>query len=440
MPTQVTVIAGPDAGRVFPMTASGVFTIGRGSQSHTRLVDPAVSRLHCEVRVEGNSATVSDARSASGTFVNGQRVTSQPLRPGDVIEIGDTQLRFEQDVAEDTTLVPGALPRLVPATRAVAAPGKPTQAVPPPAVTQVPPKELVFANKPGGRVLPRPLKDIHDLAGKSLGSYQLQEIIGTGTIGVVFKARDAKDLKVVALKVLRADFATNRKALQRFVRGMMAVRNLVHPHIIELHNAGVTGSHAWIAMEYVEGPSAQQLMQESAGSSGRDWRLALRVATHIARALDFMHQRGLVHRGVMPQNILVQARDQTAKLGDATLAKAMEGNASDEVTSSGEFVGNLYYLAPERTLPGTEADGRADIYSLGVSLYALIAGHMPFEGKSMAEVVAKIRHTVPASLRTLQPAMPAAFEAVIAKMLAKRPEDRYATAKALLADLAAIPS
>jgi pSer/pThr/pTyr-binding forkhead associated (FHA) protein len=435
---QVVVIAGPDKGRVFPLSASKTFSIGRGARSQTRLVDPAVSRIHCELRFEGTKAIVTDAGSASGTFVNQKRVTAHELRSGDVIQVGDTQLRFEQNVDGDTTVMPGGDVVAPPAgrTRAEVAPRNRTRAAPPevPAIAAVPAKELVFANKPGARFVPKPIKDLQALAGKSLGSYQLLETIGTGQIGVVFKARDAKDQKTLALKVLRSDFALDQKAVQRFIRGMMTVRNLTHPNLIELYNAGLTGSHAWIAMEHVDGASVAQWMTQP--GTRRDWRQVLRMVADVARALDFMHQRALIHRAVMPQNILVRASDQVAKLGDAMLAKALEGNASQEVTASGEFVGNIYYMSPERTQPAVEVDGRADIYSLGVTAYALISGRIPFEGKSMAEVLAKIRRTMPPSLRDADPAIPKAADALIARMLAKRPEDRYASGQALLAGLA----
>ncbi len=419
MPMQLVVVAGPDKGRTFPLTPGGAFFIGRGGQSHSRLLDPAVSRVHCEVRVEGAKAIVTDAKSASGTFVNKQRITTHELRVGDVIQVGDTLLRFDHDLVETATVLPGTQP---------AAP-VPAQPTPPPA-----PKGVVFANKPGARALPRPIKDLLDLVGKPFGGYQILELVGTGQIGVVFKARDTKDQKLVALKVLRSDFARDDKAMQRFVRGMMTVRILSHPHLIELYNAGNNGAHAWIAMEFIDGSSLAELMRQPGRK--RDWREAWRVALHVSRALDFMHKGGLIHRGVMPQNILVQKSDQVAKLGDAMLAKAIEDNAAQEVTASGELVGNVYYIAPERTIKGTEVDGRIDIYSLGVTVYTLVAGRMPFEGTSMPEVLMKIRSASPPSLRDFDATIPDSFNAIVSKMLAKLPDGRYATAEALVGELA----
>lgn len=442
MPTQLVVLGGPDKGRVFALTVGVAFSIGRGAQSHTHLVDLAVSRIHCEVRLDGVKAVVTDANSVSGTFVNGQRITSQELRAGDVIQIGETRLRFDHEVADQSTIMPAAKapPQGNVPTKAVVAPENPTKsraapAVPPTPAAASPAKEVVFANKRGARVLPKPLKDLHDLVGKSVGSYQLLNVLGTGQVGVVFQAKDTKDQKILALKVLRPDFAKDAKAMQRFVRGMMSVRTLSHPNLIELYNAGITGPHCWIAMEFIEGNSVSEIIQQSTDSKQRDWRLALGVAVCVSRALGVMHAQGMIHRSVIPQNIMVRKSDQVAKLGDAMLAKALEGTAAQEVTASGEFVGNVYYMAPERTKRGAEVDGRADLYSLGVTLYALLTGQLPFEGGSMPDVIAKIRQAVPENPRKRHPDIPDAFETIVLKMLEKRPEDRYQSASELLTAL-----
>jgi len=406
MPTQLVVIAGPDKGREFPFAPDGVISIGRGSQSHTHLVDLTVSRIHCEVRLAGNQATLIDGKSASGTLVNDKRVTSQTLRAGDIIQVGDTKLRFEHDVADQSTLPPA------------------------PAA-----KNVVFANKPGGRVLPNALKDLHALAGQSLGGFQLLNVLGTGQIGVVFKAKDSKDQKPLALKVLRPDFAKDDKAMKRFVRGMMSTRTLKHPNLVEVYNAGITGQHCWIAMEFIEGKNLAEVLDKMAGAKERDWRLALCIAVYMSRALQVMHDQGMIHRSVIPQNIMVQKSDQVAKLGDAMRAKALDDTAAPAVTASGEFVGNVFYMAPERTKRGNDVDGRADLYSLGVTLYTLLAGRLPFEGASMPEVITKIRQAAPEKPRTLQPSIPEAFEVIVVKMLAKQPAERYQSAKELLAAL-----
>jgi pSer/pThr/pTyr-binding forkhead associated (FHA) protein len=178
MPTQLLVIAGPDAGLAFPLNAGAPLLIGRGQASSMKLVDPAVSRVHCEVRWDGRQAVVTDNASASGTFVNGCQVRSHNLRAGDVIKIGNSELRFESTVEDDKTLPPDVAPR--PTTAATA--------------PEQPPKEVVFAQKIGGRQVPAPIKQLQEMVGQTIENYQLLKIVGTGQIGVVFQALDGKGI------------------------------------------------------------------------------------------------------------------------------------------------------------------------------------------------------------------------------------------------------
>src|SRR5262249_47371366 len=153
MARRLVVLTGPDQGRAFTLPEADTLLLGRSKATETRLTDPHVSRVHCEVDAHGGSVAVHDFDSAGGTFVNGQRVQRQELHPGDVVRIGETELRFEDDAAEAATLPP--------------APAGP---------------EFVFAGKPGGRPLPAALQRLQALAGQSLGRYQLQEVLGTGQV------------------------------------------------------------------------------------------------------------------------------------------------------------------------------------------------------------------------------------------------------------------
>ena len=408
MPLQLVIISGPDKGRTFPLIAGSPLIIGRGPTSHTKLVDPHTSRNHCEVRLEGSRVLVTDSGSVGGTFLNGQRITTQELRAGDVIRVGETDLRFESP-AEEATLPP-PVKEIVPA----------------------PAKEIVFAQKARGQAVPKPLQELYDLVGQSLSKYQILKVIGTGTIGVVFLAKDGKDQKSVALKVLKSDFAKNEKARQRFLRGIKTACTLNHPNLVAMHTAGITDGRCWIALEYIEGESLAQLMKKGK----MEWPRAWQAAVHIAKALGYIHDLGVIHRNVMPQNIMIQSRDQLAKLGDVMLAKVLEEEKDQAVTASGELVGNVYYLAPERTLgKDDDVDGRADLYSLGATVYALLTGQHPVQGSSLVEVITKIRTANPERPRNFQPAIPDSFEAIVMKLLAKRPEDRFQTADQLLTDL-----
>jgi serine/threonine protein kinase len=397
MALQLVIIAGPDKGRTFPLTAAAPLVVGRSKDTQTRLTDPHVSRVHCEVQLDGDRVVVLDRGSAGGTLVNGKRVTQQQLKPGDVIRVGDTQLRFENDeVAEQSTLVqpkPGAKPA-----------------------------------ESGG---PR----LEELTGKKLSHYEVGEVLAKGTSGLVFGARDTKEDRVVALKVLWPEFSKNEEEVQRFIRGMKTMLPVRHPNLVQLFGAGKTDGYCWIAMEYVQGESLTQVIQRIGTANMLDWRHALRVAVHIARALEYAHGLNIIHRNITPQNILIQTVDKTAKLGDLMLAKALEGTLAEQITRPGEIVGDLRYMSPERTRGTSDVDGRSDIYSLGATVYALLTGRPPFEGGDLREMITKIRGTEPVPPTKFQLAIPALFEGTVLKMLAKSPADRFQTATDLLKDL-----
>jgi serine/threonine protein kinase len=396
MSMHLKVIAGPDMGQTYPLTAGDSFKVGRGQASHTHLSDPHVSRVHCEVHVEDVEVVVADAGSASGTFVNGKKVGRQALRPGDVIQVGTTQLQFVNDaVAEQSTLA-GPLPKPKPAAPAAA---------------------------------------LTDLTGKTLAHYEIGPLLAKGQTGLVYKAQDTRDGRTVAVKVLRPEFAKDDDEIQRFIRAMKTVLPLRHPNLVELYHAGKTGPLCWMAMEYVEGESLSQVIHRIGIAGMLDWRNALRVAVHIARALDYASEHQILHRSIAPPNILIRAEDKVAKLGDLMLAKALEGTLAQQITRPGEIVGDIQYMSPERTRGTSDVDGRSDIYGLGATVYALLTGRPPLVGGTLAETIQKIRQAEPEKPKKYQLAIPDLFEGTVLRMLAKRPEDRYQTAADLLVDL-----
>jgi pSer/pThr/pTyr-binding forkhead associated (FHA) protein len=432
MTKRLVVISGPDQGRSFPLPETDTLMLGRSRATETRLTDPHVSRVHCQVQVEDDRVLVSDFDSVGGTFVNDRRVARQELRHGDVLRIGATELRYEGDPAEEDTVPPTPAPAA--AARAPAPPPAPAPA--PAAPAAAPAAGPVFAGKAGGaRAVPAALQQLQALAGSTLGRYHLLRVLGVGQIGVVFQARDNQAARVVALKVLKPEIAKDERAMQRFVRGLMAGRSFNHPNLVTLYNAGQTPPYWWIALEYVEGESLAQMLQKRGVARPLDWQDILRVGVHVGRALAFAHGQGVVHRNVLPANILVGRDDRAARLGDLLLAKVVEGELGPEVTAEGELVGNVYYLAPERTARGADSDGRADLWSLGVTLYLALTGRLPFTGISLVEVVNKVRTATPEPIRKYQPEVPDALQRCVARLLAKRPEDRYQTADELVADL-----
>jgi serine/threonine protein kinase len=397
MAGQLTIIAGPDAGRVFLLEEGKTLVIGRGQTTETHLHDPRVSRTHCQVVAEAGRVLLTDSGSAAGTLVNNVSVSTHELKPGDLITIGDTQIQYQlENMADDTTRVGAA--------RA-------------PKADAIAPRHLA------------------DLTGTTLSHYEIGPVLANGKSGIVFKARDTKDGRTVALKVLWPEFSKKDKEMQRFVRAMKTMLPLKHPNLVGLYGAGKTSEHCWIAMEFVDGESLTQVIQRIGAAGMLDWRHGLRVAIHVARALEFAAEHAIIHRNITPTNILVRGEDKLTKLGDLMLAKALEGTQVEQITRPGELIGDLAYMSPERTRHNVEVDGRSDIYSLGATVYALLTGRPPCEGAGVPDTIKKIRQTEPVKPKKYQLAIPDSFEGTVLRMLAKRPEDRFQTPKDLLVDL-----
>jgi serine/threonine protein kinase len=393
MQAQLVIIAGPDKGRAFPLTPGATLQVGRSQSTPTRLTDPAVSRVHCEVEADGALVTVHD-RSSTGTYVNGHKITKQQLQPGDVIHVGNTDLRYTIGDPDATTLSPSA------------------------------PKLAAEAGEP-----------LTALVGQTLSHYAIEQALAKGATGTVFRARDTGDGKTVALKVLQPEFSQNDDEMQRFVRAMKTTLNLRHPNLVALFAAGKTGPYCWMAMEYVDGESMTEVIKRIGVAGMLEVRYAYRVAVHVARALEYAHGQSIIHRNVTPQNLLVRHADKLVKLGDLMLAKALEGTLAMQITRPGELVGEIAYLSPERTRGPAGADARSDLYGLGATLYALLTGHPPFAGESLPDLITKIRTAEPEKPKKFQMAIPDAFQSAVLRLLAKRPEDRFQTAAALLAEL-----
>jgi serine/threonine protein kinase len=396
---KLVVISGPDKGQIFELAEGQTLVIGRGEKTETKLKDPQVSRVHCQLEVKGGKIRLIDSGSTAGTQVNGKRVKEQDLKLGDIISVGATQMQLQLEAAPDaSTMVVGS-----PATP------RPT------------------AEKIG---------QLGELVGQSLAHYRIDAIVAKGQSGLVFQAHDTREDKMVALKVLWPEFSKNDEEMQRFVRAMKTTLPLRHPNLVAVYGAGKTGSYCWIAMEYVDGESLTQVIQRIGAAGMLDWRNALRVAVHIGRALQFADEHQIMHRNIKPSNILIQSSDKLTKLGDLMLAKALEGTLAEQITRPGELVGDVAYMSPERTRGSSGAvDCRSDIYSLGATVYALLTGRPPFDAGSLPETIMKIRQAEPAKPKKFQLSIPDLFEGTVLKMLAKRPDDRFQTAAALVTEL-----
>lgn len=397
MNMQLVVISGPDQGRTFPLADGQTLIIGRGQTNDTHLGDPHVSRVHCQVEVDGGAVVLIDRGGAGGTLVKGREIEKHQLQPGDVVQIGQTELRFLLDGAGSDTTVVG--------------PG---------------------ISKPKPRPAVTPLRN---LAGESIGVYQIEQVIAKGASGMVCRAHDTEHDRTVALKVLDPDFSGDEENMRRFVRAMKTMLPIRHENIVSIYAAGKNGPYCWVAMEYVEGENLAEVIDRIGAVGQLDWKDAFRVAVHIARALQEAYEHKIIHRNITPTNIVQRTSDKVTKLCDLMLAKALEGTQAKQVTQPGELVGDVAYMAPERTRGQSKVDGRSDIYGLGATVYALLTARPPFEGHSLPELISKIRQTEAVKPKQYQLGIPDLFEDLVLRMLAKRPEDRYQTAEELLADL-----
>jgi predicted Ser/Thr protein kinase len=262
--------------------------------------------------------------------------------------------------------------------------------------------------------------------------YEVQEVIGRGAMGVVYRARDPLIGRVIALKTILLPDGNpegiRHDTRERFAREARAAGLLSHPNIVTIYDVGeveIEGS-SYIAMEYVEGRTLRDIVPHGEKMSPVQ---ILEIAQQVARALDYAHRRGIIHRDVKPANILVRD-DGLVKLADFGVAHV----DASELTRTGQSVGSPSYISPDVLLDRT-LDGRSDLFSLGVILYEVLTGEKPFRGETLAALYHQIISSAPKPPSAIDPEIPQEWDAVILKLLAKSPGDRYASAAHLLEDL-----
>src|SRR5467141_254804 len=271
------------------------------------------------------------------------------------------------------------------------------------------------------------------LPGRRLGPYEILSAIGAGGMGEVYKARDTRLDRIVAIKVLPTHLADRTELRERFEREARTIASLNHPHICTLFDIGHQDGIDYLVMEYLEGETlAQRLVKSSL-----PLEQVLQYAIEIADALDKAHRKGVTHRDLKPGNIMLTKAG--TKLLDFGLAKLKQEiapanvqlselpTADDPLTAQGSIVGTLQYMAPEQ-LEGKEVDARTDIFAFGAVVYEMATGKRAFEGKTQASVVGAILKDDPPPISSLQPMTPPALDRVVKKCLAKEPEKRWQAA------------
>ena len=336
--------------------------IGRDSEMSTvGILDGQASRRHCGIeRTTDGQFMARDMGSRNGTWINGRLIPLCPLRHGDCIRIGRTHITIECD-----------------------------------------------ASKP-----------IEPLLGKVLGGYELQEVMGRGSFGTVFKGLQIALGRSVAIKVLAEEFSQNPEAVNSFLTEARRAGRLNHPNLVQVHDVCQVGGHHLLIMELMK-CSATDLLR---AHGPLDEKAALFVIDHIARALAYAESQRLVHRDVKPDNILM-TEEGVYKLADLGIAAPI---SADGQAHQNRIFGSPHYVAPEQAR-GLAIDGRADLYALGASIWHLVTGKPVFQGTNRELVTKHISAELP-DLAELAPTLSGEFIDLVADLLEKEPDDRFANA------------
>lgn len=264
--------------------------------------------------------------------------------------------------------------------------------------------------------------------GKTVGGrYKIKSHIGTGGMATVYLAQDLILERPVAVKVLRLDFHTNEAAMRRFQREAQSATQLVHPNIVSVYDVGEEDGTNYIVMEYVEGTDLKEYIRERGPLPPRE---AVRIMTQIVSAIELAHQNRIIHRDIKPQNILID-REGNVKITDFGIAIAL---SETSLTQTNTLLGSVHYLSPEQARGGM-ATIRSDIYALGIVLYELLVGEVPFEGESAVSIALKHFQEPLPRISQMLPTVPQSLENVVLKATAKEPLDRYSSCYEMLEDL-----
>ena len=264
--------------------------------------------------------------------------------------------------------------------------------------------------------------------GKRLdGRYEIQEIIGVGGMAVVYKAHDNQENRTVAVKILKPEFVSNEEFLRRFKNESKAIAMLSHPNIVKVYDVSFGDLIQYIVMEYIEGITLKEYIEQRGSLR---WKDAVHFTIQILKGLQHAHDKGIVHRDVKPQNIMVLP-DGTIKVTDFGIARFAR---SDQRTITDKAIGSVHYISPEQAR-GEKTDEKSDIYSLGVILYEMITGQMPFQAESAVSVAIMQLQREPKTPTEINGSIPMGLEQITMHAMQKTPERRYQSAAEMLCDL-----
>lgn len=260
------------------------------------------------------------------------------------------------------------------------------------------------------------------------GRYELIEVIGTGGMAVVYKAKDSKLNRFVAVKILKPEIMADDELRHRFHTESEAVANLNHPNIVNIFDVSFSEDVEYLVMELVDGITLKQYMQQRGVLSEAE---TLHFITQILKALGHAHSRNIIHRDIKPQNVMI-LRDGTVKVTDFGIARI----ASHQQTITQNAFGSVHYIAPEQAR-GATTDGRTDIYSVGIMMYEMLTGRLPFTGENPVAIAIQHLNTTPPPLTSINPSISRGLEAITQKAMRTDPEERYHRASDMLTDIEA---
>ncbi|MEK7867644.1 MAG: FHA domain-containing serine/threonine-protein kinase [Planctomycetota bacterium] len=443
---QLVIANGELAGTIVPVETGQSITVGRSEMNDVVIADSKMSRVHAKFENDGTTCKVQDLNSSNGTFVNQKKITAHVLSPGEEVLVGETIFTFEIESGEQSAEAQTATETGMPALMKAAAKMAPVAGAP----TVQGESALLTGHKfcaKCGRMIPRRefqggkavelegkcwcAECADPYLGRVIGNYRLLEKIGQGSMGLVFRAEHNTMARPAAVKILFEYLTLNPTTVKRFLREAKSGGGLSHPNLVGIYDAGEDNGTYYIAMEFVEGKTLADILKERGRLPVSE---AIDVCLQIAQALQYAFEKKVIHRDIKPANILVSEAG-AAKLIDMGTAKSLQDSGLSEITRTGMGIGTINFMSPEQIFDAKNCDHRADVYSLGATLYFSVTGELPFKAKTPREFLAKVNSEKIESPKKLNPQVPDELCKVLEKMMAKDAVDRYQTPGHLILDL-----
>lgn len=389
-------------------------TIGRAPGNHLVVQHPGISRDHCALTLREEGYLIEDLGSSNGTFLNETKLETgrkYRLRPGMLIRLGKTFWRYlvprsvyEQDREDGEAEEEG---------RDEAAPATGTGA------------EVVGTDTAA-------VEAVDPLLGQVFGRFRLDKVLAQGGMGRIYQAADEETGHLAAVKTILPEVAPGPDIIERFQREIEMTARLSHSNIIDFYEAGQAGRHLFLAIEFFEGKPLSRCFRKRPASPA----VACRIGLQIASALAHAHGENIIHRDMKPDNILTD-RQANIKVLDFGVAKLTQDDDFSSLTMSGAAVGTPAYMAPEQMSDPKGIDHRIDIYGLGATLFFCLTGKAPYEGQSLVGIFRALQ-AGPPDIRELRPDVPPELRTVLARSMATKRDERYATAEEFIAALGAL--